>query len=349
MKKRILITSVGGIFSHDLIRSLRMIKNIFILGTDIRKTTNAYFLDKFVQIPDPTKDGKQYIKKIIYFCKKYKINFIIPCSENECIEISKNYERLLKLKIYTSVSKFVVTKTLIDKHKLFTVLKQNSIDVGQWYTINNFKNLEKISKLMGYPKTKLIIKPRSGSGSKGVIILNSKIKKFKYLLNDVKRFCGSGSLKAINRELKRRNRNFSNYFLMPYYNNKTFDVDCLAKNGEMKLCIPRLRTYENPLSPTNQGCKITNDKLIINYCKKIVKALKIDGVCDFDIILRKNKKPQIIDASCRLSGSSTASLSIGLNVPLILVKLFYKEKINIKKFKKIYQVFPKSRFELVNK
>ena len=64
-------------------------------------------------------------------------------------------------------------------------------------------------------------------------------------------------------------------------------------------------------------------------------------------ILRKNKKPQIIDASCRLSGSSTASLSVGLNVPLILVKLFYKEKINIKKIKKIYQVFPQSRFELV--
>ncbi len=347
MKKRVLITSIGGMFSHDLIRALRMTKNIFLLGTDIRKTSNAYFLDKFEQIPDPAKGSKKYIQKIIYLCKKYNINFIIPCSENECIEISRYYEKLLKLNIYTSVSRFDVTKTLIDKHKLFTVLKKNFIDVGKWYPIDNFKNLEKISKMMGYPKTKLIIKPRTGSGSKGVIILSSKIKKFKYLLNDVKRFCGSGSLKAIKKELSKRNRNFSNYFIMPYYNDKTFDVDCLAKNGEMKLCVPRLRTYVNPLSPTNQGCKITSNKLVINYCKKIIKALKIDGVCDFDIILRKNKKPQIIDASCRLSGSSTASLSIGLNVPLILVKLFYKEKINIKNIKKIYQVFPQSRFELV--
>lgn len=334
-------------FSYDLIRALRISKNIFLLGTDIRKTSNAHFLDKFEQIPDPTKDSKQYINKIIFLCKKYKINFIIPCSENECIEISRHYDKLLKLNINTSVSKFDVTKILIDKHKLFSVLKKNHIDVGNWYPIDNFKNLEKISKIMGYPKRKLIIKPRKGSGSKGVVILNSKIKKFQYLLNDVKRFCGSGSLKAIKRELNRRKKNFSNYFIMPYYNDKTFDVDCLAKNGAMKLCVPRLRTYVNPLSPTNQGCKITSNRLIINYCKKIIKALKIDGVCDFDIILRKNKKPQIIDASCRLSGSSTASLSVGLNVPLILVKLFYKEKINIKKIKKIYQVFPQSRFELV--
>ncbi len=347
MKKKILITSIGGMFSFDLIRALRVSKNIFLLGTDIRKTSNAHFLDKFEQIPDPTKDSKKYINKIIFLCKKYKINFIIPCSENECVEISRHYDKLLKLNINTSVSKFDVTKILIDKHKLFSNLKKNYIDVGKWYSINNFKNLDKISKIMGYPKKKLIIKPRKGSGSKGVIILNSKIKNFQYLLNDVKRFCGSGSLKAIKRESKRRKKNFSNYFIMPYYNDKTFDVDCLAKNGTMKLCVPRLRTYLNPLSPTNQGCKITSNRLIINYCKKIIKALKIDGVCDFDIILRKSKKPQIIDASCRLSGSSTASLAVGLNVPLILIKLFYKEKINIKKIKKIYQVFPQSRFELV--
>ena len=72
---------------------------------------------------------------------------------------------------------------------------------------------------------------------------------------------------------------------MPYYNKKTFDVDCLAKDGEMKLCVPRLRIYQNPLSPTNEGCMIINEKNIQNYCRKIIKALNINGVCDFDIIL----------------------------------------------------------------
>ena len=39
MKKRILVTSIGGIFSHDLIRALRMHKNTYIVGTDIKYTT----------------------------------------------------------------------------------------------------------------------------------------------------------------------------------------------------------------------------------------------------------------------------------------------------------------------
>ena len=108
MRKKILITSIGGMFSHDLIRALRDNNNTFILGTDIKKTSNSFFLDKFEQIPDPTKSSKKFIRRIINLCKKYKINFVIPCSENECIEISKNYGIFKKLNIKTSVSSFEV-------------------------------------------------------------------------------------------------------------------------------------------------------------------------------------------------------------------------------------------------
>ncbi len=347
MKKRILVTSIGGMFSYDLIRALRMSKHIFILGTDIKYTSNSYFLDKFEKIPDPKKNNKKYINKLIYLCKKYKINFILPCSENECIEISKNYKILNKLKIKTSVSNFEIMKNLIDKKSLFETLKKNKIDVGEWFSLNKLNELNIIVKKMGYPKKKLVLKPRRGSGSKGVIILDSKIKVFKYLLNDIKRFCGTGSLKAVKKELRKSKKNLLNYFIMPYYNDKTFDVDCLAKNGSMQLCIPRMRTYQNPLSPTNEGCKIMNNKKIKKYCKDIIRVLRINGVCDFDIILRKNREPQIIDASCRLSGSSTASLSIGINIPLILLKLLFKEPVKISKIKKTNQVFPQNRFELV--
>ncbi len=341
------MTSIGGMFAHDFIRALRKSKDVFILGTDINKTSNAYYLDKFEQVSDPAKDKNKYIKKIIYLCKKYKINFILPGSDNECIEISKNLKLFDKMNIKTSVSNFKIIKKIIDKNTLFKTLKDNKIDVGEWHTINNVKELRRISKIMGYPKKKLIIKPRRGSGSKGVIILDSRVIKFNYLLNDKKRFCGIGSIKAIDKELKIIKKKISNYIIMPYYKDKTFDVDCIAQNGIMHLCITRLRTYQNPLSPTNEGCKIMRNKKIINYCRNIIRVLKINGVCDFDVILRRGFKPQLIDASCRLSGSSTASLPIGINVPLMLIKLIFKEKIKNVKLNKTFQVFPHNRFELI--
>jgi predicted ATP-grasp superfamily ATP-dependent carboligase len=114
----------------------------------------------------------------------------------------------------------------------------------------------------------------------------------------------------------------------------------------MKLCIPRLRIYQNPLSPTNQGCMLVNDKKIQNYCKKIIKALNIDGVCDFDIILKDNREPKIIDASCRLSGSATASLAAGINIPQKLINLLSGKILKNTKFNRNLLVFPQNRFEL---
>ena len=64
---------------------------------------------------------------------------------------------------------------------------------------------------------------------------------------------------------------------MPYHGGKTFDVDCVAKEGNLVLAIPRLRVYDNPLSPTNQGCIISSNKTIYNYCKKLVNVFKING------------------------------------------------------------------------
>ena len=43
MKIKILITSIGGMFSHDLVRALRRDKRVYILGTDMRFTSNSYF------------------------------------------------------------------------------------------------------------------------------------------------------------------------------------------------------------------------------------------------------------------------------------------------------------------
>ena len=69
---------------------------------------------------------------------------------------------------------------------------------------------------------------------------------------------------------------------MPYYNDKTFDVDCIAQNGIMRLCITRLRTYQNPLSPTNEGCKIMRNKKVILLGKKDI-LFHIENSIELDL------------------------------------------------------------------
>ena len=348
--KRVLFTSVGGLFSYDAVRALRnKNKSIFIAGVDINPKINPFFLDKFLVVPRVESSEKKYIKILKKICSKLKIKYLIPCSDSESLVISKYFSAFKKLGINLSVSEYKIAKIMTDKASMFDFLSKKGIDVGKWKTVNSVRDLEKEIKYFKKNKVQVIIKPRKGSGSRGVLIIDENKKFFSDLLEDKSRFCGIGSWQAIKTEIKKRKTNLKNNLIMPYHNNDTYDVDCLAKNGQLINCIPRLRVYDNPLSPTNQGCIIRSHKLIEDYCKKIISAFKVNGACDFDVVIRKDKKPQILDASCRLSGSSGASLCIGINVPNNLLRIMSGKSVKRLKLKKMYRVFPKPGFVLDKK
>ena len=338
--KRILITCIGGHFSYQVVSSIRKEKNLskFILGVDVNPNINAFFVDKFETVPRADLSKEKYVNKIVYLCKKYKIDTILPSSENETLAISKYINLFTKLKIKTSVSSFETVNLMTDKLKMFEYLSNCDVDVGEWKKIDNFNDTINALNYFGYPSKKVVIKPRFGSGSRGILIVNHKKSSFVSLLKD--RFCGEGSWEVIKEELKNLNKSLDNCFAMPYHEGKTFDVDCVVKAGDLVLAMPRLRVYENPLSPTNQGCIVSANKIIYNYCEKLVNAFKIHGACDFDIVIRKDLRPQLLDSSCRLSGSVGASLVAGINVTVELIKMLHGKKLNKFKLPKNVKVFP---------
>ena len=338
--KRILITCIGGHFSYQVVRSIQKTKKLskFILGVDVNPNVNAFFVDTFEPVPRADLSMLKYVKKIIYLCKKYKINTILTSSENETLAISKYIKLFNKLKIKTAVSSFSTVNLMRDKLKMFEHLHSSNVDVGEWKKIDNFNDAENAVNYFGYPSNTVVIKPRFGSGSRGVLIVNGKKNSFTHLLKD--RFCGEGSWEAIKEELKNSNKSLDNCFAMPYYGGETFDVDCIAEKGNLILAVPRLRVYQNPLSPINQGCIVGPNKDIHDYCKTLVKVFKINGACDFDIVIKKNMNPQLLDSSCRLSGSVGASLIAGVNVTAELIKMMHGKKLKKKKLSKKIKAFP---------
>ena len=346
--KRILITCIGGYFSYQVVNSIRKVKNLskFILGVDVNPNINAFFVDKFETVPRADLSKLEYVKKIIYLCKKYKIDTILPSSENETLAISKYINSFEKLKIKTSVSSFDTVNLMTDKLRMFKYLNDFGVDVGKWKKIDNLNDATNALKFFGYPSKKIVIKPRFGSGSRGILIVNHKKNSFTNLLRD--RFCGEGSWEVIKEELKNSNKSLDNCVAMPYHGGKTFDVDCVAKRGKLLLAVPRLRALKiyktDPLNPILQGCTITSNKIIHNYCEKLVSTFGVHGACDFDITIRKDFKPQLLDASSRLSGSVGASLGAGINVTAQLINMLQGKKLNKFKLPKSFKVYPLSIF-----
>lgn len=321
MKKKIniLITCAGGKYTYDLVNAINSVKDIKIniFGVDSNPKSKIIYIKKLYKIPRVS-SKKLFLKKVFSLCKKEKIKIIFPGSERESILFSKYKNLFEKKKIGILISDYKIVSNLIDKGKMFNFLEKNNVNIGKWETIDSYMDLNSAIKKLGYPFKKVVLKQRKGTGSRGVIILDSKLRRFKFLLKN--RFCGTGNINSVKKEFKKRKIKFDNLICMPFYGGDTYDVDCLAFNGEARVIISRLRQYDNALSPYNEGCILENNHKIYKYIKKVINVFKIHGACDFDVTIDKSGNPKLLDSSNRMSGSVGASFVAGYNLPEQIIK-----------------------------
>ena len=344
----ILFTSAGGKFTYDIVTGLKLInKNIKIIGVDSNSDIKKpFYFDFFEKVPRADIIKKKYINRILSLSKKYNVKIIMANSENECLAISSHQELFLKNKIYTSVGDYKTVSLMTDKFELMKYLNNHGLETGEFRKISSFDDVEFELFGLGYPKKKIILKQRFGSGSRGIFVINNKTDICKELLSD--RLCLEGNWNIIKDQIKLRLGSLDNFLLMPFYSGDTFDVDCVCDKGNLINCSIRKRIYNNPFSPTNEGCELVESKAIYNYVKKIVKILKIHKACDFDITLDDKKKPKILDASSRISGSVGASIVGGNNILLDLLNVIKnqnKNRIKKKDTRKLKsKIFPVIKF-----
>ena len=341
----ILFTSVGGKFTYDTITGLKSIdKNIKVIGVDSNPNVEKSFFDYFEHVPRADLIRKKYINKILSIVKKYKVKIVMVNSENESLAVSYYKNLFEKKNILTSVGDFKTVSLMTDKFEMMNFLNMHNLDTGKFKKISNLAEAELEIFRFGYPKKKVILKQRYGSGSRGIFVINSNINKCKELLTD--RICLEGNWNIIKDQIKLKLGSLDDFLLMPFYDGDTFDVDCVANRGKLVNISIRRRIYENPFSPVNEGCELVENSKISKYCENIVKILNIHKACDFDITLDNKNKPKILDASSRLSGSVGASIVGGKNILKDLLSVIQSKKIKIQKTnnKKRLRILPVAKF-----
>ena len=92
MSVKILLTSAGGGLAPQLIRFLKNSKvhrNTKIYGVDMNlKSSSKYFADHFQIISSSKK--LRFVQQINKICRKFKINLVIPGSDEDALSLSKN-------------------------------------------------------------------------------------------------------------------------------------------------------------------------------------------------------------------------------------------------------------------
>ena len=326
---KICLSCVGGILIFDFINSLKNNKDFSVKNIGIDKDNNAHgkvLCDKFINICDP-KEESRYIKKLVKILKEDQIDIFFPLSDKECEIVSKNID-YLKDKVKTNfwVGKSSPKNILINKEEFLKFCKLNKFLTEKYYTVDNYKKFKKYA--LKEKNNKLILKTLVGSGSKGVYLINKELRRNINILKG--RNCYETNINFHKKTFNGKER----FVLMPYFKGDFFDVDCIASEGKLLDFSIRKRNNKNQFLFYSTGHITVENSLIKKTIKNFILKAKIDGPCDFDVIL-KNKKVILMEASARLSGSVGICSKAGINFPAQAVRKTMKLNYSPMKLKKM--------------
>ena len=161
---KILVSGVAGDIGFGLGRILRD-WSLFdqLHGIDISQDHPGSLIFDFTAVA-PRADNYAYIDWLIDYVKIHKINIFIPTSEVEILQVSRN------INAFKSICKVLINdirliEKSLDKNETLNFLQKCGVDVPQHGIV------EPNSRPARYP---VIVKPRRGQGSKGLLKLSNE-------------------------------------------------------------------------------------------------------------------------------------------------------------------------------
>ena len=315
------VTCIGGRLIYDIIHGLRMTEglNVRVVGVDVDPEAHGRLhCDVFATVPKAEGAEEAYIQRLEQLHQQTGFDVLLLLSEGEARAAALFRDRLIARGIRLSVSPHDVVATMTDKLLMMQRAADCGVDVGPFYAVDSRQAAEEALVKLGYPKRRIVLKTRRGAGSRGVVILDASEAAWKLLLPN--RFCGTGSSDAAFAAMAANGMDFSDLIAVPYIDGPVYDVDCIARNGELIDVAARLRQLRNPLWPTSTGHKIDLHPEVLRLARRLCAAYGVQGAADFDIALDESGKSALFDAAARFSGSVGGSLTAGANFPGRLVR-----------------------------
>lgn len=321
----VLLTSAGSPAFAGAFRALKMNgeRNIRVVATDCNPDVYGKFMaDDFYVVP--TAAEKNYTEEIINLVKKERIDAVIPLSTQENLRLAKDID-LIPVPVLTS--NYDSMSRSVDKGLLYTILQQKGQSSLQFVRIKDPNFLMTASKLLGYPKKTVCIKPALGEGSRG----------FKIIKQDADvchQFFYDKDVRVMDLSLLKSmiaGNSFRDMVMMDYIEGNEYSVDLLLKDGLFVTGCVRLRKkVVNGIS--NIG-EVVDKPKVLKLAAEIAEGMDLNYNIGVQIIEDGDGELYPIEINPRLQGTTALSVAAGMNLPYLGLKILLGESINVPKAK----------------
>ncbi|MDD2961451.1 MAG: ATP-grasp domain-containing protein [Muribaculaceae bacterium] len=232
-------------------------------------------------IPGSKYSEESVIGEINDLVKTYKVDILLPFID-PAIEIAVRCKEGNK-SLFCPVSELDTVRIMYDKCVSSLVFEQNNIIVPKRYGEEDVK----------FP---VILKPRTGSASKGIIVAKSAAE-FALVANK------------------------QNYLIQEYIaNREEYTLDCYIgmNDNEIKCIVPRIRieTAGGEVAKT-QTCRIPQ---LLSLGEEVITKLNLKGAVTLQFIYDKdNNRFLLMEINPRLGGGVICSILAGANIAEMIV------------------------------
>lgn len=291
----VLVTGAGSRIGQAIIKLIKKSKiNISIFSTDYTKESiGFYWSDKFKVLPDILKvDEVIWLNSIEKIIKKNKIKLLIPGIDFELSFFAKHKSYLEKK--YNLVCLISNTKEIFkynNKYQTYKFLEKHGISVPKTALLKE-KNV-----FLKYNKYPVILKPITGSTSKGLHCIHNK------------------------KELDKLNLLGENYLIQEKLKGFEITSGVIVFDKKIYSMINLKRTLRNG---NTHSASLYLNKKVDDFIKKIVKISNFCGPINFQLFYYKGKIT-LIEINPRFSGTSFSRSLFGLNEFTIIHSILFKK------------------------
>jgi carbamoyl-phosphate synthase large subunit len=317
----ILMTGAGAPGAAGILKCLVQEPVFQILAADANPNAVGRFLaNDFTTIP-PANDPS-FIETVLSLCRKKNIHILLPLVTKELVPLAKHIKEFELAGVKLLISPPASLEIANDKSKLYQFLQWRGIDVPCFSIVDGsaipgtrIEQFETAAKESGYPGKPICFKPSVSNGSRGFRIIRPEINEYDLLFNEKPNSAYISYDDAI-RILS--SQPFPELLVSEYLPGEEYSVDCLAKNGDAVLIIPRLRKKMiNGISVEGEFIK---QEPIMNYCRQIIHELQLHGNIGIQVKKSDEGKFLILEINPRVQGTISANLGAGVNLPVLAVK-----------------------------
>ncbi|NMH29521.1 ATP-grasp domain-containing protein [Flavobacterium silvaticum] len=284
-EKTVLVTGTGGNVGQGVLRNIRSLgRNIRIVGTDISAfTAGNHLCDVTYAVPysyDP-----DYIPVVAEIAEKENVDLIIPTTDYEVFYLSENKNHF---KAQVAASEATTAKKYLDKYLTYEYHAQHGIPFAKSWLPKDYDGSQQ----------DIILKPREGRGSRGIVINPFHPKEF-----------GDG------------------YMVQPLHKGREITTAFyVTKDGELH----GLFTMERELSngATQKSKVVTEfDAEVREILLKMIAVGGLYGSLNLQSIVTEQGEIVPFEVNCRISGTNSIRHNLGFqDVKYTIQEYLYDEK-----------------------